>query len=43
MAADFTIAGVHVGCSWSTRSRTPAMTGLDIDVPAIAWNSCPGS
>src|SRR5512143_1189304 len=41
--ADLAIAGVQSGCACFSNAYMPAVTGLDIDVPAIAWNSSPGT
>src|SRR5206468_2314902 len=41
MSADLISSGVHVGCAALTSAATPAACGLDIDVPAIAWNRLP--
>src|ERR1700752_67786 len=43
MSADLICAGDHVGCACRRRAPAPAVCGLDIDVPLIAWNSCPGA
>jgi hypothetical protein len=37
ISADFTWPGDQLGCAALTRAETPAETGLDMDVPAIAW------
>src|SRR5580765_1258733 len=42
MRADLISSGVHVGCAALTSAETPAECGLDIEVPAIAWNRLPG-
>src|SRR5262245_25119294 len=42
MRADLIISGVQSGCAALTSADTPAACGLDIDVPAIAWNRFPG-
>ena len=40
--ADFAIAGLQSGRACLMSANTPAMCGLDIDVPEIAWKSSPG-
>ena len=42
MSADFTWPALHPGWLARTSAATPAAYGLDIDVPAMDWNSCPG-
>ena len=37
-SADFTFAGVHVGCSWSSSAAAPATCGVAIDVPSKTAN-----
>ena len=34
--ADLTMAGVQSGCTWSSKAKTPAMCGLDMEVPWMA-------
>ena len=41
ISAERAAAGDHSGCACLSRAKTPAMCGLDIEVPAIAWNSSP--
>ena len=41
ISADLAAAGVQSGWACLSRANTPATCGLDIDVPAIAWNSSP--
>ncbi len=41
ISTDFTWAGLKPGCSASTSAADPVMCGAAIDVPAIAWKSCP--
>src|SRR5450830_2113857 len=43
MSADLASAALQSGCAWRIRAYAPATTGLDIDVPAIAWNSSPAA
>src|SRR5215207_8487071 len=37
------MAGVQSGWAPTRSAPIPATCGLDIDVPWIAWNSCPGA
>src|SRR5512134_2874093 len=37
------MAGVHSGWACFSKANTPATCGLDMDVPAIAWNNSPGT
>src|SRR4029079_16797980 len=39
--ADLIWPGVQSGCSALSSAPEPAICGLDIEVPAIAWNSSP--
>src|SRR5215207_6849204 len=43
MNADLIIAGVQSGWAWTSKAPIPATCGLDIDVPLIDWNNCPGA
>ena len=37
--ADLAMAGVQSGCACFSNGYMPATTGLDMEVPAMAWNS----
>jgi hypothetical protein len=41
--ADRAAAGDQSGCACFSSANRPATCGLDIDVPAIAWNSSPAT
>ena len=41
ISADLIWPGVQSGCSALISAPEPAMCGLDMDVPAMAWNSSP--
>ena len=41
ISADFASAADHSGCACLSRAKDPATTGLDIEVPAMAWKSWP--
>src|SRR5687767_13647995 len=42
MRADFAAAADQSGCACLRSAKMPATCGLDMEVPAIAWNSSPG-
>ena len=43
ISADFAIAADQSGCACFSSANAPATCGLDIEVPAIAANSSPGT
>ena len=42
ISADLIWPGVQSGCESLTSAEMPALCGLDIDVPAMAWKNWPG-